>query len=260
MTTNILCYVCSGAISLLIQAVSPTTTLNFIFVGFIGTIVFLYVFFQPNLDAHFHCTPAEVTKKDHRIKHYYVEVLAGLALMTSNGAISSLTAYLETYVDDTGVIDSDYESYLVMVFWVGLIAGNMYIAFGQVSSTIETMYTIFVACSVTGVTICAFLLLFPSSAVLLWSLIAVLGIVVGPGVCLIFDINNRLTISSDLSTSILMVGMNLGGGFVPYVVTLLWDYSTLDTASLFVTVGGLMFLSLLFVFTWSVSYVKHPHE
>lgn len=75
----------------------------------------------------------------------------------------------------------------------------------------------------------------PNSGVVLWVAMAVYGAAIGPGSGLFFDLTNRYTYNTNLSSAILMLGINLGGNFAPYIASALWDYTALGPTGLIVT-------------------------
>jgi hypothetical protein len=65
--------------------------------------------------------------------------------------------------------------------------------------------------------------MFPDSGVMLWLGISLFGACQGPAIGYCFDLCNRFTNASELSVSILMLGLNLGVSIVPYLASIYWS-------------------------------------
>ncbi len=103
---------------------------------------------------------------------------------------------------------------------------------------------------------CALVLFLSSSSVMLWLCVALFSMCNGPTSGLIFSICHQLTITSDRSTSIMMIGMCLGEGFTPYITSSLWAYTKLGSSAMFLSLLILMALSLVVLLSPLVAYSK----
>ncbi len=115
-----------------------------------------------------------------------------------------MTSYLETYVDDLGVISTDTSGYVLTVFWAGLALSRIAIVIYQTKGIpVPYLISIFLVCIFICIVVSIMILVFPDNAVILWVGMTVFGLAIGPAAGIVFGINNLLTIQSEMSTSIL---------------------------------------------------------
>lgn len=135
------------------------------------------------------------------------------------------TAYLESYVDDTEVIDDSHAELLIVVLWTAITIGRLAGLQDQRHLTLPRLYrhaTILFLCGAAGA---LSILIFQSSAFVLWVGIAAYGLFNGPTVGYCYDLNNRVTMPSEMGMSVVMFGLNFGASIVPYVISWVWDYT-----------------------------------
>ena len=254
MSTCIMAYSVAGVFSLVIQAVSPSVTVSFETIALLALIVLLWIIFENHVVADnykqpaLQCTSSEAATPDGHY-YYYVESICAISLFGLMGSAGTMTAYLETYVDDMDVINTDLASYLLMVFWIGLAFSRFVLIFVQkYFKTVQVLSNTIITLSVICMIAASLILAFSTSGVVLWIGVSILSLGLGPGAGLVYDINNKLSRPSDVSTAILMIGINVGGGFASYITSALWDYTSLSGYSLFITIWILTFLSLIIIF------------
>ena len=76
-----------------------------------------------------------------------------------------------------------------------------------------------------GAAAMASILVFDKSAFVLWVGVGAYGLFNGPTVGYCYDLNNRVTIPSEMGMSVVMFGLNFGASIVPYVISWVWDYT-----------------------------------
>eukprot|EP01035_Chromulina_nebulosa_P018367 gene18367-24064_t len=138
-------------------------------------------------------------KKDApKVQHFNVEMVISAMVFCFIGGKVTSTAYISTYVDQTGVMSEDNESKLVLVLWIAITIG------GFLSMLL--------------------ILWFPQNKDALWIGVAFYGLFNGPCVGYCYDWNNRITFPTEASMSVVMFGLNFGASLVPYITTLVWDH------------------------------------
>lgn len=135
------------------------------------------------------------------------------------------TAYLESYVDDTDVIDDSHAELLIVVLWTAITVGRLAGLQDQRHLTLPRLYRHSTILFICGAAAAAAILIFRSSAFVLWAGIAAYGLYNGPTVGYCYDLNNRVTMPSEMGMSVVMFGLNFGASIVPYVISWVWDYT-----------------------------------
>lgn len=133
------------------------------------------------------------------------------------------TAYLESYVDDTDVISESHAELLIVVLWTAITVGRLAGLQDQRHLTLPRLYRHSTILFLFGATAMAAILLFENSAFVLWSGVAAYGLFNGPTVGYCYDLNNRVTMPSEMGMSVVMFGLNFGASIVPYVISWAWD-------------------------------------
>lgn len=135
------------------------------------------------------------------------------------------TAYLESYVDDTDVIDDSHAELLIVVLWVAITIGRLAGLQDQRHLTLPRLYRHSTILFLCGASAAAAIMCFQNSAFVLWTGIAAYGVFNGPTVGYCYDLNNRVTIPSEMGMSVVMFGLNFGASIVPYAISWIWDYT-----------------------------------
>lgn len=135
------------------------------------------------------------------------------------------TAYLESYVDDTDVIADSHAELLIVVLWTAITVGRLAGLQDQRHLTLPRLYRHSTILFLFGAASAATILIFNSSAFVLWAGIGAYGLFNGPTVGYCYDLNNRVTMPSEMGMSVVMFGLNFGASIVPYVISWVWDYT-----------------------------------
>ncbi|CAN0144205.1 unnamed protein product, partial [Discosporangium mesarthrocarpum] len=104
-------------------------------------------------------------------------------MLTQVGA----TAYLTQYVEDTDAIADGYSSLLIVVLWVAITVGRLAGLQDQLHITLPKLYRHTTLLFAGGAAAMVPILLFQSSAVVLWVGVAMFGLFNGPTVGYCYD-------------------------------------------------------------------------
>ncbi|CAM9449177.1 unnamed protein product [Ectocarpus sp. 6 AP-2014] len=158
-------------------------------------------------------------------RRYKIEFhISGMVFCLIGGKVGA-TAYLESYVDDTDVIDESHAELLIVVLWTAITIGRLAGLQDQRHLTLPRLYRHSTILFLCGAAAAATILVFQSSAFVLWTGIAAYGLYNGPTVGYCYDLNNRVTMPSEMGMSVVMFGLNFGASIVPYVISWVWDYT-----------------------------------
>ena len=137
------------------------------------------------------------------------------------GGQVSVTAYLESYVEQTGVIPPANKNQALLCFFIFVTLGRAFGIYLQ-SFNNAPLPTFVLTTAAVGSTAAVILLLFQHSIMVFWVALPLWGFCNGPLLGFSYDLNNRLTLPTEKSMSLVMFGLNLGASVVPYVSSLLW--------------------------------------
>jgi fucose permease len=154
---------------------------------------------------------------------YYVEACLACAVFCLIGGKVTFSSYIEDYIADTGCIYSKDKSLALAILWFAITMGRL----GGLADQIRVenkgqLYNHLYLWLVTGALGMGLLLTFPSSAVAAWFGFVLYGFGNGPCVGYCYDINNRITVPSEVGMSIVMFGLNFGASIVPYLTAMAW--------------------------------------
>lgn len=137
---------------------------------------------------------------------------------------AGVTSYLETYVDDTSVIADSQNGLVNLVLWVTNGGGMLVGLVDQKCLPLPYLYQHTAGVLVFGAVAAAAVVAFPNSAFFLWVGVAGFGFFNGPTVAYCFDINNHITVPSEMGMSVASFGLNFGMCIGPYIVSSEWRY------------------------------------
>jgi predicted MFS family arabinose efflux permease len=158
-------------------------------------------------------------------QHYIVEMLIAVMIFLMIGGGETMMFYMKIYVNDTGVIPPDDGSLIFLMFFVAVTVGKLIGIVDQAYLTNNTIVMHFFVLLMGSAVSLAAIWYYPDDANTLWVGIICFGLCQGPAISYCFDLCNRLALCSEVSISILMLGMNLGVSMVPYSASLLWTNS-----------------------------------
>ena len=190
--------------------------------------------------------------------HFYAEMCISVMLFCFVGGSIAATAYFETYVVETAVVDAHQRSRVVFVLWLSITLGRFFGVRDQIAlSDLGLTRDLSIFC-VGGFLAMALIYSYPTSPTALWVGTALYGFFHGPTVGFCQDLNNRLTLPTETSMAIVMFGLNVGASVVPYVTASLWSHGGGSHPSILIVIVGLSMLvplPLLFL-SKHVSYTK----
>lgn len=128
-------------------------------------------------------------------------------------------------MDQTDVISESHAELLIVVLWTAITVGRLAGLQDQRHLTLPRLYRHSTILFLCGAAAAASILFFESSAFVLWAGIAAYGLYNGPTVGYCYDLNNRVTMPSEMGMSVVMFGLNFGASIVPYVISWVWTYT-----------------------------------
>ncbi|CAM9780623.1 unnamed protein product [Ectocarpus fasciculatus] len=170
-------------------------------------------------------THASACKLTTFYRKYKIEFhISGMLFWLICGEVGA-AAYLKRYVDDTEAIDESRGDLLVVVLWTATTIGRLAGIQDQRHLALSRLYRHLTVLFLGGTTAAAAILVLQNSAFVLWTGIAAYGLCDGPTMGYCYDLNNRMTIPSEMGTSVVMLGQNFGASIAPYVISWVWDYT-----------------------------------
>lgn len=126
-------------------------------------------------------------------------------------------------MDQTLVISTSHAELLIVVLWTAITVGRLAGLQDQRFLNLPRLYRHSTILFLCGAAACALILIFESSAFVLWAGVAAYGLYNGPTVGYCYDLNNRVTFPSEMGMSVVMFGLNFGASIVPYIISWIWD-------------------------------------
>ena len=215
----------SGAFVPIIGIFTQSVSIQYFSMSAIVVLVAVAVGLGPNPDKNLNILsgPPRRLLNINPIPHYRVEMVIGLMVFFFIGGKVTTTAYLASYVDQTRVIDTYNENYLILVLWVAITLGRLAGVYDQRFLTNKTLPVHLTVFCVGGFLSMLLIIWFPNNPESLWIGVAFYGLFNGPCVGYCYDLNNRITYPSEASMAIVMFGLNFGASLVPYATSLIWN-------------------------------------
>ena len=192
---------------------------------------------------------------DSSIPHFHTEMTISIMLFCFVGGSISATAYIESYIDQTHVISGSQKGNLVFILWISITLGRIVGVQDQRSLSDSGLTKHLSSLCIGGFLSMLAIFIFPDSQLALWVGVSLYGFFHGPTVGYCQDLNNRLTLPTEKSMAIVMFGLNCGASFVPYFVTVLWDFYSCGPLTLIGATGLSMIVPLPLVFF--ASYISY---
>lgn len=189
--------------------------------------------------------------------HYWTDMFISLMVLFIVGAGTSFSIYLETYVDQTAVINPSYKAMVLMVFFFSGTVANVAGIFMQISISDRSLARLAVFMLSVGAAGALLVLLMPQSANVLWGGVALFGFASAVTVGFCFNLANRLSYPSATSTSIIMIGSSVGVSIIPYITSLLISAEHFPGMVMLIGFVSMLLPILLLVLAIKCSYVNH---
>lgn len=123
-------------------------------------------------------------------------------------------------MEDTGVIDPSQEVLLLVDLWVGIAVGLTIGLLDLKTATLRRLYRHTSVVFVGGALAVGATLVFDKSSLVLWMGIAAFGLCNGPTSVYCYDLQRRITDTSETGISLVMFGVNFGPCIIPYAFSL----------------------------------------
>lgn len=165
--------------------------------------------------------------------YYLIVILSCISLGCIVGTTSSITSYLEDYIDDQGLDGGKWSDYWVLAYWTTIITGQLIAIFNQVRCSTALLLVLQGSFTVICIFLFSLVLILPTNSTFLWFAVLTFGILQGicEGFC--FDIANRIIRPTPISATITLLILNLSVDGIPYLVTVFWDVANLGSSALF---------------------------
>lgn len=188
------------------------------------------------------------------VLHYYVEIVISIMVFCFIGGKVTTTAYLSTYVLQTGLLSTHQGSVLILVLWLSITVGRLAGVQDQRYLTNKTLPIHLSVLCVGGILSMLLIMRFPQGRNSLWIGFAFYGLFNGPCVGYCYDLNNRITYPTEISMSIVMFGLNFGAAFVPYITTLIWNQGAGPQALIITT---LLSMAIPLPLLWTTKFLSY---
>ena len=175
--------------------------------------------------------------------HHRTEVLVACMLFSFVGGGVTCTAYLESYVDQTGAIDRTQKEHLFLVLWLAITIGRFLGVNIQRFIGNDGVVICISVFSTGGFLGMLLVYLYPLSSTALWLGTITYGFFHGPTVGFCQDLNNRLTVIDANSMVIVMFGLVFGASIVPFLTGFIWERTQMPITFIII-VGFSMLLPL----------------
>ena len=116
------------------------------------------------------------------VPHFYAEICIAIMLFCFVGGSIAATAYIESYIDQTGIVEGQLKSRVVFVLWIAITIGRFVGLQDQISlSDFGLVVDLSLFC-VGGFLAMLLIYLYPHSSNALWFGVAMYGFFHGPTV------------------------------------------------------------------------------
>ena len=139
------------------------------------------------------------------------------------------------YIESNGAISSSSAQNLSFAYWLALLTSRIASIFIQIKISTPKLLTASCILLYIGAIAAGVMLVIPANGLCLWAGVIIVGLSYGAVPPFAMNLANRMTYPTSTSTTILMVGVNLGVVVVPYVMVLLWNYTPLGFYSMMLT-------------------------
>ena len=116
------------------------------------------------------------------VPHFYAEICISIMLFCFVGGSIAATAYIESYIDQTGIVENQFKSRVVFVLWISITIGRFVGLQDQISlSDFGLVVDLSMFC-VGGFLAMLLIYLYPHSPKALWFGVGMYGFFHGPTV------------------------------------------------------------------------------
>lgn len=220
---NTVAFGIAGAFVPLVELLTSSVFIQFYVVAAIVAITALMIIWGPQPEKDKNIGGPRLGEYRAPAPHHHVEMVVSLMVFCFIGGKVTTTAYLSTYVQETGTMTKRQGSFLILVLWLAITVGRLAGVQDQRYLTNQSLPRHLSVFCVGGFLSMLLVYLFPHSVDALWIGFAFYGLFNGPCVGYCYDWNNRITSPSETSMAIVMFGLNFGASLVPYLTSLAWN-------------------------------------
>ena len=238
---NTISFGISGAIVPLVEMSTDDLYVQYLILAALSLATVVTLWLGPDMEGYENFLRAKMKLKlkdsmDSLVPHHRVEFIISSMVFFLVGGKVAITAYLNDYVTETEILPDEMANVIIVALWVSIGLGRIVGVLDQRNLTDDTcpLHLSFLLCGST-LGMCVIISDF-SSKDRLWLGIALFGFFNGPCIGYCYDLLNRVTYPTELSTSIVMFGVNVGASWVPYLVPFLWGTAYLGPKSLMIVV------------------------
>lgn len=192
--------------------------------------------------------------------HYWSDLTISLMIMFIIGGSNAFSIYIETYVDDTGVIASQWKAMVLMLFFGAGTFGNVVGIIIQMDIGDRLLLVVTATVLVGGAVGMMLIIGLPQDANALWTGVALYGFASAVTVGFCFNIANRLAYPSAKSTSIIMMGSSIGVSLIPYLASLIYKITHSPLTMMYIGLASMVIPVMLLFIAPRVSYLSHTHK
>lgn len=263
------CFVSAGVIVPGIQLLTQSLVVQYCIFGALICAGVVWLLLLPDLHRHMQRLYQESVEKavtdgnvedsndgKGKIPHYWAEVMVAFMIFCIIGGGDAVTFYIETYVNVTHVIKPSLKALVLLLFYLMAAVGNIFGILGQVGISDRMLSIQLLFFSLVGGLAMLVAGCYPESSTLLWVGVALYGLTTAPAVSYSFNIANRLSIHSAMSSAIVILGMSLGISLLPYYASYLWQLYDSPLVLIFVASGSILTTIPFLLLAPSVSYLK----
>ena len=164
------------------------------------------------------------------LMHYRLEFIFGASVFWLIGGKVDTTSYIATYVKTTAIVANRDASISLLLLWIAITVGRLLGLQDQItlkrSGTSKHVYVHLSLWLLIGTFGMILVVLFNRRPWAFWLGVAFYGLGNGPCVGYVYDLVNRMTMVSETGMSIVMFGLNFGASLVPYLTTVVWDFTS----------------------------------
>lgn len=149
---------------------------------------------------------------------YHLEFIFGSTVFWLIGGKVDTTSYITTYVKTTGIIAAHQAAVSLLVLWIMITVGRLVGLHDQINlkkQSKRSVYAHLTAWLLTGTLGMLLCVLLPSRSWAFWTGLSLYGLGNGPCVGYVYDLVNRMTVTSEMGMSIVMFGLVRLASWVP---------------------------------------------
>ncbi len=194
--------------------------------------------------------------------HYYVDICVSIMIMLLIGGLTTMTAYLPSYIEHNQLPSSHLQSdqriltrRMIVSLWFTVAVGRLAAVVDQMYFvTVDTLVGRFVMILSLGGVGFVFVIFHSRNVHLLWAALILYGLCNGPTVAYSFQWLTQASDADEYSMALTIFGLNFGTGIVPVITTYFWNHFLGSDALLVMTALSMFCVIPILLFSKSLSY------